>query len=80
MNENENPNECTDSIVTDLARATDDELKIEDIDRSHRFGKPDPEASPSHETLLSSLLLTGCDKRFINQEHLLKKEIIEETL
>ena len=43
---NENPNECTDSIVLDLAKAIDVELKIEDIDRSHRLGKPGSEASP----------------------------------
>ena len=88
--------------MLDLAKAIDVELKIEDIDRSHRLGlRPSTSSSklrtlieaialenqvlkrpqdPSRETLLSSLLLIGCVKRFINQEHLPKKEIIEESL
>ena len=39
-------NNKKDSIVLDLAKAIDVELKIEDIDRSHRLGKPGSEASP----------------------------------
>ena len=36
----ENNDEVTDNIVLDLATAIDADIKLEDIDRSHRLGKP----------------------------------------
>ena len=36
----ENNDEVTNNIVLDLATAIDADIKVEDIDRSHRLGKP----------------------------------------
>ena len=36
----EQPNEDTDAIVIETARAIDSEINLSDIDRSHRVGKP----------------------------------------
>ena len=36
----ENNDEVTDNIVLDLATAIDADIKLEDIDRRHRLGKP----------------------------------------
>ena len=70
-------NENTDALVMELARAIDVDLDIEQIDRTHRLGRPSARDSPRNKprAIIIKFATYHARQKLYRQEHLPKTEI-----